>query len=43
MPVNIAKSLALGLAMLYWFIKDGYSSEKVTVLDSEDWEVEYIK
>jgi GT2 family glycosyltransferase len=42
-PVNIAKSLALGLAMLYWLIRGGYSTEKVTVLDSEDWEVEYIK
>jgi len=42
-PVNIAKSLALGLAILYWLIRGGYSTEKVTVLDSEDWEVEYIK
>ena len=43
MPVNIAKSLALGLAMLYWIIRGGYSTEKVTVLNSEDWEVEYVK
>jgi len=43
MPVNVAKSVALGLAILYWLFRGDYSTEKVTVLDSEDWEIEYIK
>jgi GT2 family glycosyltransferase len=38
-PFSIAKSVALTAAMLYWVLKGGYRSEKVTVLGEPDWEV----
>ena len=38
-PFSIARSVALTAAMLYWVLKGGYRSEKVTVLGEPDWEV----
>ncbi|MDW8042256.1 MAG: glycosyltransferase [Nitrososphaerota archaeon] len=38
-PFNIARSMALGAAMLYWFVRGGYKEEKVTMLGEPDWEV----
>jgi len=39
MPFSVAKSVALTAAMLYWVLRGGYKTEKVTVLGEPDWEV----
>nr|BAJ49191.1 hypothetical protein HGMM_F51A06C34 [Candidatus Caldarchaeum subterraneum] len=39
LPFNILKSFGLGVAMMYWVLKGGYSAERVTVLGEPDWEV----
>jgi GT2 family glycosyltransferase len=39
MPFSVAKSVALTGAMLYWVLRGGYRTEKVTVLGEPDWEV----
>jgi GT2 family glycosyltransferase len=39
MPFSVAKSVALTGAMLYWVLRGGYKTEKVTVLGEPDWEV----
>jgi GT2 family glycosyltransferase len=39
MPFSVAKSVALTTAMLYWVLRGGYRTEKVTVLGEPDWEV----
>jgi GT2 family glycosyltransferase len=38
-PFSVAKSVALTAAMLYWVLRGGYKTEKVTVLGEPDWEV----
>jgi GT2 family glycosyltransferase len=39
LPFRLAKSLALSIALIYWLIRGGYNSEKVTITDQTDYEV----